>query len=382
MRRLISVLVLAGLLAACSSSGHSATAPTTPTSATTTTTVPITPKCTATNPPKLTRIDLTVGGKSRYALVHIPAHWNGKTAVPLILSFHGLGANAKQQAGTDGFAAYGDKDNFIVAYPQAGGTLSNFGAAWDLKGNSEITFVNALLAALEQRACIDRARIYATGLSYGGAMTDLVACNLADSFAKVAPVSAYLPARPCTPARPVPVMSFHGVEDHLLPYNGASRSGQRPFEAWGADWAKRNGCTSGPTTTQYKSTVEQLQYSGCKAPVILYRVHHNGHTWPGHPLNLNRQALIDYFSGKTTGKPYPLMVALGLKPAEFADTISLANTDIDASSMILAFFGLEKPAASSSAAAQSVMTGGRGSGALVNVTLFNSTRPRPVRLAR
>ena len=54
--------------------------------------------------------------------------------------------------------------------------------------------------------------------------------------------------------------------------------------------------------------------------------------------------MIDLFSGKTTGKPFPLMVALGLKPAEFADTISLANLDIDASNMILAFFGLE-PAA-------------------------------------
>src|SRR6202030_254096 len=155
-----------------------------------------------------------------------------------------------------------------------------------------------------------------------GAMTDLVACNLADRFAKVAPVSAYLPARPCTPARPVPMISFHGVEDHLLPYKGGGKSGQRPFETWGADWAKRNGCKPGPAVTQYKPTVEQLAYSGCKAPVILYRVHHNGHTWPGHPLKLNRQALIDYFSGKSTGKPYPLMVALRLTPAAVADTIS------------------------------------------------------------
>lgn len=72
--------------------------------------------------------------------------------------------------------------------------------------------------------------------------------------------------------------------------------------------------------------------------MILYRVHHNGHTWPGHPLGLNLQTLVNYFSGKLTGKPYPLMVALGLTPEEFADTISLVNTDIDASTMILSFF--------------------------------------------
>ena len=33
------------------------------------------------------------------------------------------------------------------------------------------------------------------------------------------------------------------------------------------------------------------------------------------------------------------MVALGLTPADFADTILLANMDIDASTMILSFFG-------------------------------------------
>ena len=67
-------------------------------------------------------------------------------------------------------------------------------------------------------------------------------------------------------------------------------------------------------------------------------MHHNGHTWPGHPLGLDHKALVDYFSGKSSGKPYPLMVALGLTPEDFADTISLANKEIDASAMILAFF--------------------------------------------
>lgn len=338
MRRTLTVLGLVGALAACSSSGRSATPPST--AATTTTS----PRCTATAAPKLTRVDVHVGGKDRYALVHVPARWNGRTAVPLVLSFHGLGSNAQQQRTTDGFEAHADKDTFVVAYPQAGGVLRNLGAAWDLRGDSEVAFVKALLAAIEARACIDRSRIYATGMSYGGAMTDLVACNLADTFAKAAPVSAYLPPRPCTPARPVPIVSFHGVEDHLLPYSGGGNSQQRPFEAWGADWATRNGCTGKPVVTQYAATVEAITYSGCRAPVVLYRVHHNGHTWPGHPLNLNRDALVDYFSGKTTGKPYPLMKLLGLQPEEFADTISLANSDIDASSMILAFFGLERGA--------------------------------------
>jgi len=133
------------------------------------------------------------------------------------------------------------------------------------------------------------------------------------------------------------VISFHGVEDHLLPYNRSARSEQLPFELWGQRWAQRDGCVGSPTQTQYRATVEQLTYSGCKAPVIPCRVHHNGHTWPDHPLGLNHQILVHFFSRKTTGKPYPLMVALGLTPEAFADTISFANTDIDASTMIVSF---------------------------------------------
>ncbi len=336
MRRLVAVLALAGVLSACSSASHTAASPsTTATTATTSTTLP---RCTVASQLNLTRINLNIGGQDRYALVHIPAHWDGDTAVPVVLSFHGLGANAAQQRSTDGFVPISDKDNFIVVYPQAGGALGALGAAWNLTGTGDVDYVKATLDDLERRECVDRSRVYATGLSYGGAMADLLACTMADQIAAVAPVSAYLPPRPCTPARPVPIMSFHGVEDHLLPYNGGGRSDQLPFEKWGQSWAKRDGCVGGPTQTQYKATVEQLAYSGCKAPVILYRVHHNGHTWPGHPLGLNLQTLVNYFSGKLTGKPYPLMVALGLTPEAFADTISLVNTDIDASTMILSFF--------------------------------------------
>ena len=48
--------------------------------------------------------------------------------------------------------------------------------------------------------------------------------------------------------------------------------------------------------------------------------------------------MVDFFSGKTTGQPYPLMTLLRLTPEQFADSITLANQDIDASAMIWDFF--------------------------------------------
>ena len=147
--------------------------------------------------------------------------------------------------------------------------------------------------------------MYTTGLSYGGAMTDLSRAICRIAIAAVAPVSAYLPEDSVHSAAPVPVLSFHGVEDHLLPYKGGGNSQQVAYETWGAEWAKRNGCTGAPTVTQYKASVEALTYNGCKEPVTLYRVHQNGHTWPGHPLGLDRNAMVDYFSGQDDGQAVP-----------------------------------------------------------------------------
>ncbi|MGO9875169.1 MAG: alpha/beta hydrolase family esterase [Acidimicrobiia bacterium] len=145
---------------------------------------------------------LKVGGQDRYALVHIPVHWDGDTAVPVVLSFHSLGANAAEQRSTDGFVPLSDKHNFIVVYPQAGGAAGALGAAWNLRATGDVDYVKALLGDLERRECVDRSRVYATGLSYGGAMADLLACTMADQIAAVAPVSAYLPPRTCTPPDP------------------------------------------------------------------------------------------------------------------------------------------------------------------------------------
>ncbi len=337
MKRRFGLAVITLLLAACSNQTDGASSPGS-TAAPTATTTTVAPKCTVTPDLSLQRIDLDIGGTPRYALVHVPKGWDGITAIPLVLSFHGLGASAENQMATDNFAALADSKQFIVAYPAAiGGTA--YGAAWNFtQPNIDLGFVDQVLHQLEVRLCIDRARVYATGLSYGGAMADLLSCERATVFAAAAPVSAYLPPRKCHSKLPMPTISFHGVEDQLLPYAGGGPSRQVAFETWGATTAARNGCTKKPTVAPYRKTVEALTWKGCKAPLLLYRVHHNGHTWPGHSLGLDRNTMVDFFSGKLTGKPFPLMTLLRLTPEQFADSITLANQDIDASAMIWDFF--------------------------------------------
>jgi len=85
-------------------------------------------------------------------------------------------------------------------YPQAQSAASPFGAAWNLTGIGDVNDVKALLDDLERRECVNTSRVYATRRSYGAAMTDLLACTMAERVAAVAGFG--VSATPSVYARP------------------------------------------------------------------------------------------------------------------------------------------------------------------------------------
>jgi polyhydroxybutyrate depolymerase len=148
--------------------------------------------------------------------------------------------------------------------------------------------VLALIDELTASQCIDPARVFLSGFSMGGGMTNLHACLVDDRIAAIAPVAANHGGTwgdPCTPSRPVPVLAFHGTLDEALPYGG----GDSPFpdrpvtpvETWIGDWASTNGCDPEPVVGSVAADVDSLTWQGCVAPTLLYRIIDGGHTWPG-----------------------------------------------------------------------------------------------------
>src|SRR5690606_9573920 len=68
---------------------------------------------------------------------------------------------------------------------------------------------------------IDDKRIYATGLSNGGMMSYLLACELSDYFAAIAPVAASMfDTISCNPKSEISIIAFNSVDDEHIPYNG------------------------------------------------------------------------------------------------------------------------------------------------------------------
>ncbi len=64
-------------------------------------------------------------GVTRHYILHVPSTYQSGNAVPLIINFHGLGFNSKEEASSTGMSAKADEEKFIVVYPDG------LNSAWD-----------------------------------------------------------------------------------------------------------------------------------------------------------------------------------------------------------------------------------------------------------
>jgi polyhydroxybutyrate depolymerase len=188
---------------------------------------------------------LPFDGLVRTYRVHVPPSYDGSVPVPLVLDIHGLGSNAEQQEAISGMRAESDAHGFLVVYPQGANDAWNAGTCCGNSTIDDVGFLRALVASISSQANIDGRRVYATGLSNGGAMTQRLACDAADVFAAGVPMSFPLPFRPlssCQPVRAMPVLTMMGLTDIVVPYNGGV-FGSAPSTF--AYWRDIDGCGSG-----------------------------------------------------------------------------------------------------------------------------------------
>ena len=235
---------------------------------------------------------LLSGGQIRLYRLHVPPDYQPGRPAPLVIALHGQGGDAAGFESYSGLSVLADQADFIVVYPQGLGQL----AGWDTwQASLDVQFIRDLLEGLEAGCSIDAHRIFATGHSRGGGMADRLGCDLADRVAAIAPVSgAYETAAACSPARPVPVIAFHGRDDPVVFYNGFGPPGQvheayftidTPIPQWAGGWADRDGCSFPAQTIAADTPLLGQAWGGCLggADVVLYTVEGGGHGWPGSP---------------------------------------------------------------------------------------------------
>jgi polyhydroxybutyrate depolymerase len=246
--------------------------------------------------PGVTTRTLTVDGVAREYLLEVPASARPRTAAPLLFDFHGLGSNMTQQAAYSELNEKGGRAGDVVITPNGTGTLKS----WKPPpiAQVDVTFVKAMLAKTESSLCIDRDRVYATGMSAGAIFSTTLPCALPGTFAAIAPVAGVNATKVCPVGTPrVSVVAFHGTADPIVPYPGgpyfSGVTRPRPGPSRGlqahpvpeavASWAAFDGCSTSPRVTRVAADVVRTTERRCRPhlAVALYTVEGGGHTWPG-----------------------------------------------------------------------------------------------------
>jgi len=251
------------------------------------------------------------------------AAFTGKRS--LILALHGGGGKAEEFDNIFGSATsmreLAKREDALIVYPQGYERQWNDGRAVShipaqKLQIDDIGFLSALIDLMIAKRDADPLRVYATGISNGGFMSNRVACELSDKVAAVGIVTAGMPvklAAYCKPTEPVAVLIMNGTEDPLCPFNGGNvGSKRRPrgemmsaldsFQFWlqragYQEAAPRMRLVALPDTDKTDGTqVFKQSFAGKNGQeIMLYTVENGGHTWPG-----GRQYLPKFLIGKVS----------------------------------------------------------------------------------
>lgn len=248
---------------------------------------------------------MTIGDTGRTVLVHTP-YERADGPLPLVFALHGSGGDGAAILAQSKLEATSDRHGFLLVAPDAGIPVGR-GFVWNIPGvptisgkvpgpedADDVAFLNATIDFLADQGCIDRARVYATGLSGGGRMTSWLGCVAADRFAAIAPVVGLRAGNPlasdtqrpdpatCRPTRPMPVIAFAGDRDRINPVEGGGAGyWQYPMDAALARWGALNGCRAGPVRRDLAIDGYEQLYTGCSAgsDVAGHITRGAGHVW-------------------------------------------------------------------------------------------------------
>lgn len=114
----------------------------------------------------------TVNGKTRQYTLQVPSNYNPNTEYKLVIAYHWLNGNM-------GAVVSGQ---YYGLLPLSGGTTifvapDGLNAGWGNQGGEDITFTDNILNSVKENLCVDESDIFATGWSFGGAMSFSAACS-------------------------------------------------------------------------------------------------------------------------------------------------------------------------------------------------------------
>ncbi|MGW6128523.1 cellulose binding domain-containing protein [Cellulomonas sp. NPDC055163] len=216
---------------------------------------------------------VTSGGQSRTFRLDVPAGYDPDRPYRLVVGlhwWHGTAADVVNQ-GFYGLKPLAGTSTVFVA-PQG---IDN---AWPNSGGQDVAFVDEVLRRVEGALCIDTTQRFATGFSYGGGMSNALACTRADVFRAVAVLNGAQLSGCAGGTQPIAYLGSHGVVDDVLNISQGRALRGRALR----DRALRtNGCQAqgAPEPAAGSGTHTRTAYTCRDGYPVVWLASDSGHQW-------------------------------------------------------------------------------------------------------
>jgi len=216
---------------------------------------------------------------------------------PLIFVLHGYSGSALNVMDYSNMNALADEKGFTVCYPQ--GTTDQWNnrfwnVGYDFHGSEtvdDIDFITNLALHLQNQNGYNQNNTFVTGMSNGGDMSYMLACQSDNIFNSIAPVAGCMMQeiyQSCN-SEPISVLEIHGTNDDVTLWNGDYFN----VDGWGAYistlqaieyWNNENQCQNYEELQGPSFNTIHHRYHGCVSnkEVWLYEVVGGGHDWPNY----------------------------------------------------------------------------------------------------
>lgn len=243
--------------------------------------------------------------------------------MPLVLTFHGMGSSSLGQIDLTGFDKLAEREGFILIAPNStiidsDGTITSTaqsGYDGEIDMNSkhwnagypsiavehnidDVGYISALIDKFVAEHDADPKRVYATGMSSGGAFALKLAIELSDKIAAVGCMASRVGVllSESTPKEPIKVVSIVGTDDPAV-QSPALLSTEDTTAYWLSHYELTDVepvVKELPQTAVGDNTkIIRYEYSSMKTTgqYVFYEVEGGGHGWLGGPQYLPEETI-------------------------------------------------------------------------------------------
>lgn len=208
-----------------------------------------------------------VQGKPRAYWVAAPAGLSAAAPVKLVFVWHGCGGSADgiRKSLTVEDAARAAGDDAVFVYPSIGTSADPAAGEGCFDTDNGQAYFLQVLADVESAYCIDEKKVFSTGYSSGGIVSDILGCFHADVVRAVIPVEGGLPSGQAQCPGKVDAFVIHSPYDEQIGWNtGATQTSHSWTDGRGevplGFYYANDGCTA-PALDPNDATIGRTDFT-------------------------------------------------------------------------------------------------------------------------